>query len=98
MSMVLEAIYEHGVLRPLGPTSLSENKRYRLVVEEEEKRATAPTAAEAGDLPETHRQMLAWLDEWRGTALTEEEESILDELDVFREQHPVVLRSMEGDP
>ena len=50
------------------------------------------------DLPlETARRMLAWLEAWRATALTDEEERILDELDAFREQHPFVLRSLEDD-
>jgi predicted DNA-binding antitoxin AbrB/MazE fold protein len=98
MSTVLEAIYEHGVLRPLGPTNLLENKRYRLVVEEEEKQPGRAPVAAGTVIPETDRQKLAWLDTWRATALTEEEERVLDELEAFREQHPVVLHSLDGDP
>lgn len=45
--------------------------------------------------------MLAWLDEWRQTPLTEEEERILDEFPAFRKEHPFRLRRLdleEGEP
>ena len=34
MATIIEAIYEHGVLRPLATEGLKEQHRYRLIVEE----------------------------------------------------------------
>ena len=34
MATIIEAIYEHGVLRPLATEGLNEQHRYRLSIEE----------------------------------------------------------------
>lgn len=34
MAMLVEAVYEHGILKPLEPLNLQEHARYTLVVQE----------------------------------------------------------------
>ena len=41
--------------------------------------------------------MLAVLDEWERTPLTDEEKRILDEFPEFRRQHPIRFRRLDLD-
>lgn len=46
-------------------------------------------------LDERQRKMLAWLDEWERTPLTEEEKRVLDDFEAFRREHPFRLRRLD---
>ncbi|MBI3947437.1 MAG: hypothetical protein HY321_16055 [Armatimonadetes bacterium] len=50
--------------------------------------------AEAG-LDERQRRMLAWLDEWHRTPLSDEERQVLDDFEQFRKEHPFQLRRLD---
>jgi predicted DNA-binding antitoxin AbrB/MazE fold protein len=62
MSRQLEAVYEHGVLRPLEPLGLVEHQRVRLAIEEKPARLTWESAEPVND---RHRE-LRWLAEESG--------------------------------
>ena len=56
--------------------------------------AASPTDPTEGD---SLRQQLAVLDEIRSSALTREEEEILDGFESFRREHPFRLASLDED-
>jgi predicted DNA-binding antitoxin AbrB/MazE fold protein len=53
----LEAVYEHGVLRPLEPLALAEHQRVRLTVEER----IAPLSWQSPEPARERRGELEWL-------------------------------------
>ncbi len=53
----LEAVYEHGVLRPLEPLSLPEHQRVRLTLEENSSRLSWQTSEPVNE----RREELRWL-------------------------------------
>ena len=57
MSRQLEAVYEHGVLRPLEPLGLAEHQRVRLTLEEH----PAPLTWESSELVNERHDELRWL-------------------------------------
>ncbi|MBL8295467.1 MAG: antitoxin family protein [Bryobacterales bacterium] len=57
MPRELEAVYEHGVLRPLEPLSLAEHQRVRLTLEEK----PARLSWESSELIRERREELQWL-------------------------------------
>jgi predicted DNA-binding antitoxin AbrB/MazE fold protein len=57
MSRQLEAVYEHGVLRPLEPLGLAEHQRVRLTIEEKPARLTWESAEPVNE----RHQELRWL-------------------------------------
>jgi predicted DNA-binding antitoxin AbrB/MazE fold protein len=57
MPRQLEAVYEHGVLRPLEPLVLPEHQRVRLTIEEQ----SATPSCETTEPVNERRQELRWL-------------------------------------
>lgn len=57
MSRQLEAVYEHGVLRPLEPLSLAEHQRVRLTLDEK----PARLSWESSEPVNERREELQWL-------------------------------------
>lgn len=57
MARQVEAVYEHGVLRPLEPLALAEHQRVRLILEER------PTSlgSQSADPPQRRVEELAWI-------------------------------------
>jgi predicted DNA-binding antitoxin AbrB/MazE fold protein len=53
----LDAVYEHGVLRPLQPLALGENQRVRLTLEE----STSPLSWESSEPVNERREDMQWL-------------------------------------
>lgn len=49
MARQLEAIFEHGVLRPLEPLTLPEHQRVRLTIDEQPGQASLPGAKPANE-------------------------------------------------
>ncbi|NLC56529.1 MAG: hypothetical protein GX774_06815 [Armatimonadetes bacterium] len=69
-----------------------EGRRLRVTV------LPAPDDVKGEDgLTPKQRQMLAVLDEWERTPLTDEEKRILDEFPEFRRQHPIRFRRLDLD-
>ena len=57
MALQLEAVYEHGILRPLEPLVLAEHQHVRLTIEER----TAPVIGESAGPVNERREELQWL-------------------------------------
>lgn len=57
MARHLDAVYEHGVLRPLEPLALAENQRVRLSIDEQAPRLSWQSAEPVNE----HRSELEWL-------------------------------------
>jgi predicted DNA-binding antitoxin AbrB/MazE fold protein len=57
MARQLEAIYEHGILRPLEPLVLAEHQRVRLTIEEKPARLSWESAEPVNE----RREELQWL-------------------------------------
>ena len=53
----LDAVYEHGVLRPLEPLALSEHQRVRLTVDER----TEPLSWQSSEPVNERREEMLWL-------------------------------------
>ncbi len=50
------------------------------------------------ELSERNKRMLAAIDRWMQTPLTEEEIEILDGFEQFRKEHPFRLRQLSDEP
>jgi predicted DNA-binding antitoxin AbrB/MazE fold protein len=57
MARRLEAIFEHGILRPIKPLDLAEHQRVQLILEE----APAPLSWESVEPANGRREELQWL-------------------------------------
>lgn len=57
MAIHFEAVYEHGVLRPLEPLALAEHQRVRVTLEERKR----PLGWESAQQPDDSRAELDWL-------------------------------------
>lgn len=55
------------------------------------------SASQRPRLRKENREMLALLDEWQKTPLTDEERRALDEFEEFRREHPFRLRRLDQD-
>ena len=59
----------------------------------EERSGKADTPASLPGLRPENVRLLAWLQHWKQTELTEEERQILDDFEDFRRAHPVSFAS-----
>jgi predicted DNA-binding antitoxin AbrB/MazE fold protein len=62
MARQLDAIYEHGILRPLEPLALGENQRVRLTVEE----SISPLSWESLEPIDERTEEMQWLSKESG--------------------------------
>lgn len=69
-----------------------EGHRVRVTVLGDDERAPRRPRLRRGN-----REMLALLEEWQKTPLTDEERQALDEFEAFRKEHPFRLRRLDQD-